>query len=57
MMRPLFQINKYFDINKNGNKLVIELSYLQFIFDTEWLELIWFNIIINCDETIEYVTT
>ena len=57
MMRPLFQINKYFDINKNGNKLVIELSYLQFIFDTEWLELIWLNIIINCDETIEYVTT
>ena len=57
MMRPLFQINKYFHINKNGNKLVIELSYLQFIFDTEWLELIWLNIIINCDETIEYVTT
>ena len=57
MMRPLFQINKYFDINRNGNKLVIELSYLQFIFDTEWLELIWLNIIINCDETIEYVTT
>ena len=57
MMRPLFQINKYFDINRNGNKLVIELSYLQFILDTEWLELIWLNIIINCDETIEYVTT
>ena len=57
MMRPLFQVNKYFDINKNGNKLVIELSYVLFIFDTEWLELIWLNIIINCDETFEYVTT
>ena len=38
MIWPLFQSNKYFNINKDGNKLVIESSYLLFIFDTEWLE-------------------
>ena len=57
MIWPLFQSNKYFNINKDGNKLVIESSYLLFIFDTERLEQIWLNIIINCDEAFEYVTT
>ena len=38
MIWPIFQSNKYFDINKNGNRLVIELSYLLFIFDAERLK-------------------
>ena len=38
MMWPLFQSNEYFNIDKNGNELVIESSYLLFIFDTERLE-------------------
>ena len=38
MIWPLMQSNKYFNINDIGNKLVIELSYLLFIFDTERLE-------------------
>ena len=38
MIWPLFQSNKYFDINKNGKKMVIELPYLLFVFDIERLE-------------------
>ena len=38
MISPLFQSNEYFNINRIGNELVIELSYLLFIFDTERLE-------------------